>query len=202
MMTHIPSETLLAMVFDNHIDAEQLAHLSVCAECRRQMEELKELHLDLEIARRSQPAAAALDRYQAMFSHVQTTPSPLLRAAQRLRALLTWDSRSQPALQGVRSGGAHTYRQLYVAEDAEIELMVERAGEVRRVEGDLIRNDPSHANSPTLIELLDAAGETVHAVETDDEGLFRFDNVAPGIYTALFTHPQAATIEVPALEVA
>jgi hypothetical protein len=202
MTAHIPSERLHALVLDNQSDAAATAHLSICAICRQQVEELKQLLFDLEIARLSQPTPAAFDRYQAMFSYVQTRPSSLQRFAQQLRARLTWDSRTQPALQGVRNATAHTYRQLYVATGAEIELMVERMGELRRVEGDLIDIGQDDAPTSALVELLDANGEIVHMVEADVDGLFHLENVAPGTYTIVITRPNAATIEVPALEVA
>lgn len=201
MTAHIPSERLYALVLDHETDAAEAAHLSICAICRQQVEELKQLLFDLEIARLSQPTPAAIDRYQAMFNSVQTQPSPLQRFVQQLRARLTWDSRTQPALQGVRNAAAHAYRQLYVATDAEIELMVERMGELRRVEGDLIDIGQDDAPAAALVELLDANGDIVHMVDTDD-GLFHLENVAPGTYTIVITRPNGATIEVPALEVA
>lgn len=201
MTAHIPSERLYALVLDHEADAAEAAHLSICASCRQQVEELKQLLFDLEIARLSQPTPAAIDRYQAMFNSVQTQPSPLQRFVQQLRARLTWDSRTHPALQGVRNAAAHAYRQLYVATDAEIELMVERMGELRRVEGDLIDIGQDDAPAAALVELLDANGDIVHMVNTDD-GLFHLENVAPGTYTIVITRPNGATIEVPALEVA
>lgn len=202
MTAHIPSERLQALVFDNQIDAAETNHLSVCATCRQQVEDWKQLLLDLEVARRSEPSLAAIHRYQAIFSHVQSPPSPLQRLMQQIRALLTWDSRTQPALQGIRGGSAHTYRQLYVAADAEIELMVERMGELRAIEGDLIDIGQDSAPTFALVELLDANGEATHIVETSASGLFRLENVAPGAYTIMITRQNAAPIEVPALEIA
>lgn len=201
MTAHIPSERLYALVLDQEAEAAEAAHLSICAICRQQVEELKQLLFDLEIARLSQPTPIALDRYQAMFSSVQTQSSSLQRFVQKLRARLTWDSRTQPVLQGVRNAAAHTYRQLYVATDAEIELMVEHMGEMRRVEGDLIDIGQDDAPAAALVELLDANGDIAHMVETNN-GLFHLENVAPGTYTIVITRPNGATIEVPALEVA
>jgi anti-sigma factor RsiW len=203
MTTHIPSERLHALVFDNQIDAATAAHLADCPACRQQVEVLRNLRLDLEIARRSTPAPDHLDAYRAMFANVQTQPSPLQRLSQQIRALLTWDSRTQPALMGVRSGNLQSYRQLYVADDAEIELLVERVGELRNVKGDVIDGAPDAAlPSSLLVELLDPNGEVVHVVEADAGELFHFDNVAPGLYNAVITRSNAAMIELVGLEIA
>lgn len=202
MTAHIPLERLHALVFDHDTDLAVTAHLETCPTCRQQVDALRQLQLDLEIARRSQPSPAALDRYHDMFANVQTKPSPLQRITQAIQALLTWDSRMQPALMGVRSSGQHSYRQLYAAGDAEIEWMVEPVGKLRRVEGDVIDSSLQEAAPSTLlVELVGQDGEVNHIVETDAEGLFRFEHVTPGIYSAVITRPHAATIEVAGLEI-
>ncbi|MFO7632829.1 MAG: hypothetical protein R6W76_09830 [Caldilinea sp.] len=201
MTAHISPDELYALVFDNVEIHAAVGHLNACAACRRQVEELRQLATDLTVVHLSEPSPAALDRYQAMFAHVEVQPSPLQRAVQQIRAVLTWDSRLQPALQGMR-GGANAYRQLYSAGDAEVELMIERLGRLRRVEGDLITGEDASNYAPALIELFDQKGDAVRIVETGTDGLFRLENVAVGLYRAVITRPYAATIEVEVLEIA
>ncbi len=201
MTVHFSPDELFALAFDNADLSTAAEHLAICTHCRDQVADLRGLAQDLTIARLSAPQPAALERYRALFVHVQQQPSPLRRLAQQLRAVLTWDSRQQIALQGVRSAVATAYRQLYAAEDVELELMIEPAGRLRRVEGDLIAG-VADGDEPALVELLDRQAKTVYAVETDANGLFRLEDVAPGLYRAVITRPQSATIEVEALEIA
>ncbi|HAJ34212.1 MAG TPA: hypothetical protein DCL15_00770 [Chloroflexi bacterium] len=202
MTVHVSPDELLSLVFDaTDLSAAAAHHLETCAHCRQQEAELRLLATDLTIARLSEPGPAALARYQALFAQVQQQPAPLQRLANRLRAVLTWDSRQQPLLQGVRSGGAAVYRQLYAAEDVELELMVEPAGSLRRVEGDLIVEMDAGVDAPALVELLDSHGEPVYSVETDADGIFRIEGVQPGRYQAMITRVHAAPIEVTTLEI-
>ncbi len=198
MTVHFSPDALFALVFDNADLSTAAEHLAICTQCREQVAELRLLAQDMTIARLSTPQPAALARYQALFASVQQQPPPLRRLAQQLRAVLTWDSRQQLALQGVRSGVTVAYRQLYAAADVELELMVEPAGRLRRIEGDLIAD----GDEPARVELLDPQGRAVYMIETDVDGLFRLEDVAPGRYRAVITRPQAATIEVEALEIA
>lgn len=202
MTVHVSPDELLSLVFDAaELSAAAALHLETCAHCRQQEAELRLLATDLTIARLSEPGPAALARYQALFAQVQQQPAPLQRLASRLRAVLTWDSRQQPLLQGVRSGGAAVYRQLYTAEDVELELMVEPTGPLRRVEGDLIADTNAAAPMPALVELLDKHGAPVYSIETDADGIFRFEGVQPGRYQAVITRVHAAPIEVATLEI-
>jgi hypothetical protein len=201
MTAHVTSDELLALVFDAaEPSAAAASHLATCAHCRQQEAELRLLVTDLTIARLSAPDAAALARYRAIFDQVQHV-TPLQRFVNRLRAVLTWDSRQQPLLQGVRSSGATAYRQLYAVEDVELELMVEQTGQLRRVDGDLIADAGAGDDAPSLVELLDVRGAPVYSVETDTDGIFRFEGVHPGRYQAVITRAHAATIEVEALEI-
>lgn len=202
MTAHVSLDELLALIFDAaELSTAAANHLAVCASCRQQEADLRLLATDLTIARLSEPSPAALAQYQALFEQVQQQPAPLKHLVNRLRAILTWDSRQQPLLQGVRSGGATAYRQLYAAGDVELELMVEQNGQGRRVEGDLISDVAAADDTPALVELLDRRGAPVYTVETDADGIFRLEGVLPGRYRAVITRPHAATIEVEALEI-
>jgi len=201
MNTHLSSDELYKLVFDQ-IEPADAGHLADCALCRQQVEELKRLATDLTIARLSQPSSMAIEQYRTLFAFVQKQPSPIQRAVQQIRAVLTWDSRQQPALQGVRSGGANAYRQLYTAGEVEIELMIEQVGRLHRIEGDLIDGRPEGNAAPALVELVDQYGVVRYGVESSASGLFRLEHVAAGVYRATITRVDAPMIEVDALEVA
>ncbi len=202
MTVHVSPDELLSLVFDAaELSAAAASHLAICAECRQQEAELRLLAMDLTIARLSEPSPESLTRYQALFDQVQQQPAPLQRFVNRLRAVLTWDSRQQPLLQGVRSGGATAYRQLFTADEVELELMVEPIGSLRRVEGDLIVDTEAGIGAPALVELLDRHGAPVYSVETDADGIFRFEGVHPGRYQAVITRAYAAPVEIETLEI-
>ena len=176
MTVHVSPDELLSLVFDaTELPPAAAHHLATCAHCRRQEAELRLLATDLTIARLSEPGPSALARYQALFDQVQQQPAPLQRFVHRLRAVLSWDSRQQPLLQGVRSGGGAAYRQLYDA-------------------------DGGHP-APALVELLDRQGAPVYSVDTDVDGIFRLDGVHPGRYQVVITRAYAAPIEVETLEI-
>jgi len=203
MTAHLTPDELYNLALDNAAPTAAIAdHLASCASCRQEVAHLAQLASDFSLARTSIPSPAALNRYQALYTHVQQQPSALRRFAAQVRAVLAWDSRQQVALQGVRSGTATSYRQLYTADAVEVELMVERSGRVRRVEGDLIADERGGRNESALVELVDVRNHPVYAAETDKNGLFRFDSVTPGTYRMVVTRAESAAIEIEALEIA
>lgn len=202
MTAHLTLDELYSLVLDDAAPSAAAAHLATCAACRAEADGLRQLANDLAIAQASTPSADALSRYQSLFTHVQQQPSLLRRMAAQMRAVLAWDSRQQVALQGVRSGAATAYRQLYTADDVEVELMVERSGRGQRVEGDLIADETGGRNEAALVELIAAGDRPLYATETDPNGLFRFDGIAPGTYRMVVTRTESAAIEIEALEIA
>lgn len=203
MTAHLMPDELYNLALDHATPTAATAdHLTGCAACRQEIARLKQLASDFSLARASTPTPAALNRYQALYTHVQQQPSALRRFAAQVRAVLAWDSRQQVALQGVRSGAATSYRQLYTADAVEVELMVERSGRVRRVEGDLIADETGGRNEAALVELVDVRNQPLYAAETDGNGLFRFDSVMPGTYRMVVTRAESAAIEIEALEIA
>ncbi len=203
MTTHLTIDELYSLALDGAASsASATTHLATCAACRAESSALRQLANDLAIAQASAPSADALSRYQSLFTQVQQQPVLLHRIAAQVRAVLTWDSRLEGVRQGVRSGGATTYRQTYCAADAEVELMVEQSGRGRRIEGDLIANESSSRNKAALIELVAAGGQVLYTAETDGHGLFRLDGVAPGTYRMIATRAESPPIEIEALEIA
>lgn len=198
MNEHITLDELYALAFDGAASSNIVEHLAACAHCRQELEKLRSLRNELEIARRSAPDSATLDAYRALFKHVRVQPSSLQRVLERIRAALTWDSRLQPTLQGVRGFEQNSYRQVYWAGDIEIELMVERTGRLRRVEGEML-SEPLES-IPALLELIDARGTVLHAVEFEER--FHLEKVAPGAYRAIITRPDGVIVEIDPLEIA
>ena len=169
------------------LSAVDAVHLEHCAACRARLAEFSLLTQEMEFARRSQPSPAALARYAALFSHVQQRPSRLHRAIQWLQARLIVDTRSDLALQGVRSAATASYRLLYDTPAAEIDLLVEGSGATRRLHGEVVSTEDSSATLPALIQLV--ASQTQQAIEseTGEQGRFTLTNIAPGHYSLLVT---------------
>lgn len=185
-MEHIAENDLYAMVFDGASLAPDLAqHLVACPACREQVAALELLAAEFRIARRSLPSAAALARYADLFAAVARQPSPLQQIWQRMRAALTWDSRQQLALQGVRSDAPANYRLLYSAPPADVELLVAPGPHTRQIEGEVLAEEQSAA--PALIQLVAVAGGAQHEAETDGYGRFSLDDVVPGVYAMTVT---------------
>ncbi|MFN8493239.1 MAG: carboxypeptidase-like regulatory domain-containing protein [Caldilineaceae bacterium] len=204
-MNHLSDAQLYSIVFDPvRPTSEETAHLAECTQCQAQLTALGRLANELVVARRSQPSAAALTNYSQLFASVRQQPSLLARAVQTLRATLTWDSRQQQALQGVRSGSADRYRQLYATERAEIEFFVTtRTAQRRDIEGELIAAQEAEALTPALVQLQGLSGQPAnYETESDPQGRFRLTNVAPGRYQLLVTPYQGELLEIDELEIA
>ena len=204
-MNHLSDAQLYSLVFDPvRPTSEEADHLAECTQCQAQLASLGRLANELVVARHSQPSAAALANYNQLFAHVRQQPSLLARAVQTLRATLTWDSRQQQALQGVRSGSADRYRQLYTTTRAEIELLVTtRTPQRRDIEGELIAEHDGEPLTPALLQL-QGLGEppTSYETESDAQGRFRLANVTPGRYHLLITPSEGALLEIDEVEIA
>jgi hypothetical protein len=119
----------------------------------------------------------------------------------RLTALLAWDSRQQPALQGVRSAGAsNAFRLLYATEQAEVEILVEPEGHLFRTQGEIVTLDDL-AMTPALIQWFDAGGTIRYETESDPSGLFSLRNIVPGTYRLSIVSAASDIIEIEALEI-
>ncbi|MBK8051167.1 MAG: hypothetical protein IPK16_31140 [Anaerolineales bacterium] len=200
-MMHLSRETLYAIAFDAaEPGAAEREHLALCDECRRELAGLVDLNGALALARRSTPSPAAMARYTGLFSEVQQRPSRLGSLLQTLRAALTWDSRQQFAMQGVRSGAVAAYRQLYSTGAAEIELLIEPAQQRYAIYGEIMGTDDANVGN-SLVQLLNRDGVTVQEVEAGDDGQFRMTMLRGGIYRLLITPVDGPLIEVETLEI-
>ncbi len=200
-MTHLSREILYNITFDaTEQDAAVTEHLAGCDECRRELANLNALAGDFALAQRSAPNAATLERYTSLYSEVQKKPSALSAFLQTLRAALSWDSRQQMALQGVRSGAVAAYRQLYTSSSAEIELLIEPAQQRYAIHGEIMGTDDANLGH-ALVQLLDRSGVAVHEVEANDAGQFRMASIGGGAYRLLITPVDGPVIEVESLEI-
>lgn len=201
-MSHLASEHLYAAVFDQiPLPVEAAEHMAQCADCRRAHAELAALAHELAVQRAAAAPGAAIDRYAALFAHVQQNPTPLRALWRSFTALLTWDSRQQPALQGVRSVAAAGYRLLYASAEAEIELLVEGDGHLFRVHGEIVAPE-EHPLAPALVQWLTPAGELRYETQSDAGGQFALRGVDPGLYRLAIVTAPGDSIFVEALEIA
>lgn len=202
-MTHLAPDSLFAAIFDQApLPADADSHLAQSALCRRTYADLVELVDELKVARAAEVTLAAADRYAALFSHVQPLPGPITALWRRFIGQLAWDSRQQPALQGVRSAAAATnYRLLFAGETGEVELLVEREGHLFRVQGEWVAHTGAE-QGPFLVQWFTADGVLLYEVETGADGQFALRNLAPGHYRLSIMAPSGDSTEIEALEIA
>jgi len=200
-MTHLTPDKLYAIAIDHTaVDSTDAEHLALCPACRTEMDTLALLVREFTVARQSQPTPAALQRYAALFPHIQQRESRSGAWWQTLRAALTWDSRQQAALQGVRGGSAIAYRLLFATDQAEIELMVEPDRYQFRVQGEIIaRNGATPA--PALVQWIDRAGNACYECEADGDGRFQYAGIARGNYRIAITPLAGTVIEIEGMEI-
>ena len=211
-MSHLGQDQLYTAVFDRTaLAAGDKLHLAQCAACRRTCDELIALRRELLLARAAAATPAAIDRYTALFAEVQTRAAPLAALWRSVTALLTWDSRRQAALQGVRSSASGaagaagmtggSYRLLYASESAEVELLVEDDGPLFRVQGELLAQEEAD-QGPALIQWFAQDGELAHEVQSGVGGQFALRGVQRGNYRLFILSPAGSSIEIEALEIA
>ncbi len=200
-MKHLTSDQIYTVALDQkRLDPAAEQHLAECAECRRQVDDLLGLVNEFEVARRSQPSPSAIDYYTGLFRELQQRESGLSALWRTLRAQLSWDSRHNAALQGVRSGVVSAYRLLYTTRLADVEIMIEPDHRAFRVQGEVVSlsKDPV---VPALVQWLDQDGVLRYETETDDDGRFQLRGVTAGSYRVVVVPLHGEIIEVQALEI-
>ncbi len=207
-MEHLSAERVSALADDPHeiTDVEGM-HIAGCTVCRGALETATQLLEDLVLLRRAAPSPEQLARYYGLFDQIEVVPSPIQRAWEALRVILSWDSRSRQAFSAVRSTSASSYRLLYETEvvhesaatdsdtqsslrgqpeqiRAELELMVTVTERKRRIVGEFT-SEPHVSGS--MLELVDPAGVEVRSVVTAMDGRFQLEDVVPGHYRLALT---------------
>jgi hypothetical protein len=189
-------------MFDHSPLPEEAAqHLTHCPSCRRSYDELAALAQELAIGRAGAVSPAILDRYTGLFARVQQNPEEFGSLWRTLTALLTWDSRQQPALQGVRSAAAGAYRLLYTAKGAEIELLVEGDGHLFQVQGEIVAQEGANLG-PALIQWFTPDGELRYETATGEDGQFGLRGLERGHYRVAILRAAGDSIEINRLEIA
>lgn len=181
---HIANERIVEHLFDAQpLDATEQAHLAHCGQCTQSLQHFSQLGRELAITRMSKVTKESLAAYYQLFGQVQTTPNIFTRSLQWVKAQLQWDSRQEPALQGVRGAGSPTYRLLYSSDVVDVELFVEARNGSRWIEGEIIPLDSSALHFPALLQLSRHGDEkSIYEVESDLNGRFRIDSLNPGSY--------------------
>jgi hypothetical protein len=206
-MTHLDPGLLSSAALDaKPLGGEDADHLAGCDECRVALAEMQVMARDLAVMRTYEPAPAALARYYEAFAHVQPQPTGLAAMWRTFKAMLVWDSRQEPALQGVRSGiSGASFRLLYATDQAEVEMLVEPEGRFFRTQGEIIPQDdeetPARVLTPALIQWIDSEGRVRYETESDVRGLFSQRNIAPGTYRLSIVSAVSPMIEIEALEI-
>ncbi len=203
-MHHLSEDQLCTAAFDDMVEDQVKLHLDDCDACRRQLLSLQRLAETFALARRSQPSVAQLDRYQKMAPLIQQAPSSVLERLSQLHAALMLDSRQRLGFEGVRSGGQHSYRLLYSAENADVELLVDAVGQTRRIEGEVLPLSDTALRPPLLIELYAgslAGAEALWMAESNQQGRFRLDGVTLGKYDVMITAADGPSLRIEAIEI-
>lgn len=183
-MLHIQEDTFYQWVFEGAVASTvEQSHLHTCPACQAQLNAVQQLAHELQIARASEPTAAALTHYFQFFDQVQQAPSLAQRLTDFVVAQLQWDGRRQPAWQGVRNAQVASYRLLYAMPQAEIELLIAPQEGQFQLEGEVISLTEPTPLLPAQCELHDAASGAISATTAcQPSGRFHLGSVPAGRY--------------------
>jgi hypothetical protein len=218
-MAHLTDDQLYNYVFEHApLAPEASEHLTLCHECQAKQEQFETLANELLIARLSEPGQEELNRYYEFFQEVQTekASSWFSEMLESIKLALQSDSRQQMATLGLRQSSTVSYRLLYSASQADVELLVEPLGRTRRVEGDILPLDPGTIVAPILVQLQpqtgtlfstliadsSGVGKQEYIVASDQVGRFQIEGVMPGIYDLLLTPVKGPLMTIEGLEIA
>lgn len=190
---HIEVEALLDYAegrADERTAAKVAAHLAGCGRCASEVEfwqrALRALTADRDPAPPETLVAGALRLFERV-----ALPTPRLR----LPAILTFDSRLQPALAGVRDAGPVSFKLYYEAGDIGIDLLCEGGAERWQVTGQVL--DPEEGGGGWRVAA--ASPEDEARAQADPNGEFVLRSLPPGVYE-LTLHDLKCEIVVHGLE--
>lgn len=201
-MVHINEENFYDWLFGGIApSAAEEQHLAGCAVCQAQWAAVQTLGQELQIAQASNPSVAALTRYFQFYDQVEQALSLGQRFTAFITAHLQWDGRRQPAWQGVRNSQVASYRLLYGAKQAEIELLVAPREGRFHIDGEVVPLTEPTTLLPARCELQDmVSAETVNMTECQASGRFHLSNVPTGRYRLCFVPTSGPTIVIDELE--
>jgi hypothetical protein len=210
VMQHFAEDHIYALLFDRQrlTDAE-VEHLNKCESCRHQLAIAQQMATTMAVERRSRPSQAQIERYTQLYEQVERRtpahPTPERPGwMQLLQMTLALDSRHRPALAGLRSGGMRNYRLLYSADAADVELLVEPAGDARHIEGEVLPLDEEQLTTPVLVEFIPAERQEERpqwTVESSKQGRFQFDGITPGYYDLVITPYSGPFLQIKEIEI-
>jgi hypothetical protein len=214
-MEHLHEAQIIAEIWDGaQLSGEARDHLALCGECQRHFAALKQLHEELQIARRSIMLPEIEARYLAAFAQPPAAQSAIQNANQEknvrnvfgsltewMAALPLWDSRKQIAVVGLRNANSSSYRMLFGVDTTEIELMVEPQDGLLRVIGEVMTGSEEEISGLALVELMVAKdARLAKETESDANGRFHFDVVPPGTYILTITPRYRPSLVIESLE--
>jgi hypothetical protein len=209
-MQHFAEDRIYELLFDRQrlTDAE-VEHLNKCESCRHELTIVKQMATTIAIERRSRPSQAQIERYAQLYEQLERH-TPAHSTPQRpgwmqlLQMTLALDSRHSPALAGLRSGGMRNYRLLYSTDAADVELLVEPAGDARRIEGEVLSLDEEQLTPPVLVEFTPAERHEERpqwTVESSNQGRFQFNAIALGNYDLVITPYSGPFLQIKGIEI-
>lgn len=208
---HVTEERIIESIWDGvALSTTERGHVSLCPQCRQQVEFYVRLHEEFAVARLSQltpevesKLMAVLDQSKQVDQNGQESPLHRLAGAmlEWVEALPLWDSRQQASAVAVRNSNQQSYRLLFGADSTEVELMVEPQGGLLRIVGEVMMPEAQEVNGLALIELM-APSDTKRAIETESDahGRFALEHVPPGRYVMTITPRYSPVVVIEPLE--
>lgn len=212
---HLTDIQLDAFVFEGiALPEASEAHLRACVDCQQRHQALLTLREEFAIARQSTPSPETMARYIQLYSEVnrRTLGDRISDAMDRVRLALSLDSRQMAEAMGLRHGFGFGRRLLFSADTVDVELLVEPAGKLWNIQGDILPFTPDAMSGPYLIQLMGQpyhdsepgasfrAARREYIAESEVSGRFHLDEIRPGRYHLLLTPSDGPLIEIPALD--
>jgi len=150
-------------------------------------------------AGKDEPSVAELTSYKNLFQQIRTTqPSFVSRLSRWVQAQLVWDSRQEPALQGMRSAGQSDYRLRYTTGYTNIELAVAHEGRLHHIEGEIISATDNNFLFDTDLALITLLrhGQVVAETNSDIDGRFGFADLVADQYAITLDLADRSHIEL------
>jgi hypothetical protein len=215
VMEHLQEAQIIEEIWGGaQLSGAERDHLALCGECQRHFAALKQLHEELQIARRSIVLPEIEARYLAAFAQSPTAQRTIQSAnpekhmrnifgslTEWMAALPLWDSRKQTATIGLRNANSSSYRMLFGVDTTEVELMVEPQGGLLRVVGEVMTGSEEEMSGLALVELMVAQdARLAKETESDANGRFHFEGVLPGTYILTITPRYRPSLVIESLE--